>query len=571
MITITIFSQAVYSGGYMPSLYNPFKRTIGEILTITNPPIIVPEWQRNYSWTTSEVETFWQDLNLFEQTYPFDNVVDQEYFLGSVVIVDVNTAHLLLDGQQRIATSAILISVIRDFLEHYSRNAALRVSNRYLTDYDDAMNQKTYKLTLNKYDRDFFKREILEYRDAAYVSTEPQIESHRLIRKARLFFVQQFERIYDEIAHPERAHQWALRILKILTNHFSVVAVVSNDEDNAATVFETLNDRGIGLSTPDLLRNFILRRASDDSREEIINLWGDILEIEGDTKLRTFLRHYWISYEGDVKAQSLYKEVKTKLIQDNIDSLVFSRSLRDASIVYRDIISAHDNNEEIKSILTDLNDIGADLFYPLILSAYDIGNPSDILILLKAIIVSYVRHNIIGGLENSRLEKISYTQAKELREHQDFSRVVSNLREGTPSDEQFSVSFTRAVVAKRAAARYILKEIEYARRRTEEIDLAPPSRVQVEHIYPQTPRPGERWNNHSSVIDRLGNLTLLSRRLNASVQNAGFGPKKAAYEQSELVMTRSLLSYDDWNIESVEERQQEMGRLASTIWIFPDM
>ena len=52
----------------------------------------------------------------------------------------------------------------------------------------------------------------------------------------------------------------------------SVVAVVSGDEDNAATVFETLNDRGIGLSTPDLLRTLLIRRAQEADREEIVDL-----------------------------------------------------------------------------------------------------------------------------------------------------------------------------------------------------------------------------------------------------------------------------------------------------------
>jgi uncharacterized protein with ParB-like and HNH nuclease domain len=47
----------------------------------------------------------------------------------------------------------------------------------------------------------------------------------------------------------------------------SVVAVSSTDEDNAAAVFETLNDRGIGLSTPDLLRNLLLRRATGSRRQ----------------------------------------------------------------------------------------------------------------------------------------------------------------------------------------------------------------------------------------------------------------------------------------------------------------
>ena len=71
------------------------KRTIGELLSMTNPPIIVPEWQRDYSWTTREIETFWLDLIAFMERYPDDNVRGREYFLGSVVLVLRPDAHLL--------------------------------------------------------------------------------------------------------------------------------------------------------------------------------------------------------------------------------------------------------------------------------------------------------------------------------------------------------------------------------------------------------------------------------------------------------------------------------------------
>lgn len=86
----------------MPTRYTPDRRTIGNILSMTNPPVVVPDWQRNFSWTTSEVETFWQDIMRFNNQYPDNNVDDQEYFLGAIVIVDTNIGHLLLDGQQRI-------------------------------------------------------------------------------------------------------------------------------------------------------------------------------------------------------------------------------------------------------------------------------------------------------------------------------------------------------------------------------------------------------------------------------------------------------------------------------------
>jgi hypothetical protein len=185
-----------------------------------------------------------------------------EYFLGSIVIVRTEDgSHLLLDGQQRLATSAILLSVIRDFLNRYKRDAAQRVQSRYLADFDDATETSTYKLTLNRYDGDFFRRFIMANRtEEAEVPPTPQIASHMLIAKARQYFETEFSKQYASL-EPPAAYQWALVVQRTLTDKMTLIAITSSDEDSASEVFETLNDRGIGLSTPDLLRNLVMRRA----------------------------------------------------------------------------------------------------------------------------------------------------------------------------------------------------------------------------------------------------------------------------------------------------------------------
>ena len=116
--------------------YHPDKRTIGQLLSTTSPPIVVPDWQRSFSWTKSHVETFWNDLSEFARRNSGAKI-ENEYFLGSIVIVEASdNSSLLLDGQQRLATSAILLSVIRDFLGRYDKNAAKSLQSKYLTDHD---------------------------------------------------------------------------------------------------------------------------------------------------------------------------------------------------------------------------------------------------------------------------------------------------------------------------------------------------------------------------------------------------------------------------------------------------
>ncbi|MES9950566.1 MAG: DUF262 domain-containing protein [Candidatus Thiodiazotropha sp.] len=553
----------------MANQYSPEKKTVGNLLSTTNPPIVVPDWQRSYSWTTSEVETFWRDLLAFSDRYPNDGIKTEEYFLGSVVIVNSLDEHLLLDGQQRLSTAAILLSVVRENLKRYSQDASTRTQARYLGDFDDAKNEYLYKISLNVYDRDYFKRIILEARDASYSEPEPTLSSHSRIKKARVFLEQEFQAKFESVTDHEEFHNWVLRIQRVLTNHFSVVAVFSQDEDNASAVFETLNDRGIGLSTADLVRNLLLRRAPQASREEIIDLWHEILGVETDAPLKSFLRHYWISHFGDIKTQSLYREIKATIQDENIDSLELSRKLRDSCIVYREIVSAHTDNSAIEKNLKNIKELGANILQPVLLSVLEQIDPDELPDILSALENAFVRHSVIGQLENSKLENILYRLAREFRTGKTVQEAIQEMANFLPSDEAFTNSFRTSAISRRATARYILRALEHDLRTTEELQVAPPDKVHVEHIYPQTPQAGERLTNHSQIIDRLGNLTLLSKRLNVTIRNSPFPDKKPYYNKSELLLTNSLVQHEEWNSEKIDARQLRLSERAPEIWKLP--
>lgn len=550
----------------MPAPYHPNKRSIGQLLSVTSPSIIVPDWQRNYAWTTSHVETFWNDLVYFEARMP--PVPAGEYFLGSVVLVETSAhQHLLLDGQQRLATSAILLAVIRKFIKTFDVNASRSVQQRYLADMDYSTGQTDYKLTLNAYDRDFFRREILEYPEANYEPPTPVHASHRLIRNAKNFLTEEFQNKYEGL-EPKAAFDWSMRIQNILMNHVTVIAVSSTDEDNAAEVFETLNDRGIGLSTPDLVRTLVLRRAPGNIREDIVELWGDVIEFETDTAIKTFLRHYWISQHGDVKTQRLYREIKTHIIDNDVNSLAFSRELKDASEVYRNIMAARHDDREIETLLHDIVELGAGakILYPVLLSIFKYVDTPEQTRIIRALVHLFVRHSVIAELENSRLENVIYRVATMLGANGDVADAIAYMAIAAPIDETVVAAFQRLTITHSSTRRYLLRRLEDVTRTTEELQVSSPARVHVEHIYPQNPREGERLDNHNQLINRIGNLTLLSSRLNMAIRNGNFGEKKLAYAQSEILITKALEEYDEWNAETIATRQTALADLTPTAW-----
>lgn len=551
----------------MPDLYNPVKRTIGDLLSTTSPRIVVSDYQRDFSWTESEADVFFRDLIAFSNRYPDKNVDTQEYFLGSMVLVTGGTDHLLLDGQQRLATATILLSIIRDHLNLYDNNAATRLGLKYMYDNDDSTGERWYKLTLNRYDAEFFRREI---QDGATTPKLPAtLESHRLVLKVRQYFQEKFEEKYKELGGGKPAFEWSLRIMKVLLNHMSAVVVSSSDEDNASNVFETLNDRGISLSTPDLLRNLVLRRAASDAqREEIIEAWRTVFEIEEDVKIDDFLRHYWISRNGDIKSRKLYHEMKSVITEQDIASLPFSQDLELSSITYRQIVSANDDDPKIREELFAIKMLGAKALLPAVLSAYAFGDTAARLDFLRELVSVYVRYAVVSGLELSSLEDVVYALAKDLSGTGNFLVAKTALAEIKPTNDAFAKRFATFQITRRESQRYMLYEIENFERRsakkTEELQLAGPDKVHVEHIYAQ--KPETRLPDHQDLVNRFGNLTLLDAKLNQAIQNGLFAVKKPAYDKSEVLLTKQLLGYGDWNRESIEDRQQKLAEKAVAIW-----
>jgi uncharacterized protein DUF262/uncharacterized protein DUF1524 len=554
--------------------YDAGRQTIGTLLSTTSPRIEVPEWQRSYSWDTPQIETFWQDLLAFDGAYPGDTIAGEEYFLGSIVLVTGGATNLLLDGQQRLATATILLSVLRDARRAYKADSSTRLQNKYISDFDDQSNTTTHVLTLNHYDRDFFRSEIQDEPASPPARPTPSLRSHSLVRKARQYFEARVGEHSEEFGGGETAFQWNLRIGKVLCDHMSVVSVTSTDEDNAAAVFETLNDRGIGLSTPDLLRNLLLRRAADaDARDRIVAAWQTVLGIDEEASVDEFLRHYWVSHRGDVKARKLYREIKGKVIEEDIDSLAFSLDLAEAAPLYRDIVRAREDDVDLRRQLEGIRMLGAKALYPALLSAYSAldadADKAPLRDLAAALTTMFVRYNVIGGRETTVMESAVYRIAANLRDDGDFGAAVDALADLSPDAADFVSRFQRAAVNRMTTARYLLREIEHAKRRTQEVSVEGTDRVHVEHIYPQTPAE-DAWPNHKSVIDRLGNLTLLGKRFNTSIKNADFATKKeTAYADSDILMTKELLDLDDWSAQAIDERQRELSAWVFDIWQFP--
>lgn len=548
-------------------MFHPEKRTLGEILSSTSPPIRVPDFQRDFSWESQQVAEFWSDLVSFAGLAPV-NLTGREYFLGAAVLVNNGTFHLLLDGQQRIATSTILLAVLRDRVSTFSENASRQIQDRFIEFDDFLTGGRTSKIQLNTFDRAFFRDFVQSFPRVA--GTLPSKKSHELISAAYTYFQARVGEGWQAAGGGKNGFEWAAHVAKALLDHVAIVTVTSNNEKSASSIFATLNDRGIGLSSVDLIRSLVLQRAHETQREEILQCWDTTFEACGTgIAAETLIRMSWVSEHGDIKARALYKVISEQL-EGGASELDYSRTLRDDAVFYRTVRDGDTDDNTFQELWPALRTLRATAGYALLLAAKRRLTTEEQKRLTKALVSLAIRHNVICDRDRANFETTVYRASKLVSEGGGVEAALDTLRSISPSDNVFQTSFSSLsfTPSEHGVARYLLRSIEGHVSPTAEVAVAGPSRVHVEHIYPQRPANEHKWQSHKEFVGRLGNLTLLDKRLNEAIKNATFADKKQqAYGTSRLEITRGLLQYpDDWSPELVTDRQLNMMASAEALW-----
>jgi uncharacterized protein with ParB-like and HNH nuclease domain len=218
----------------------------------------VPTFQRGYSWEKQHVTAFWNDISATRQR--------KTYFLGPIVILNRSDVVVeLLDGQQRLATATILFSVLRDVARSLATKQASDFAAYVQRDFIIGEDEKRC-LEMGEPDDPYF-RDIIQS-DSQGEKPKPKLRSHRFIHEARAYLMQS---VTAKIGTQNEVQ--ALVTLKDLKNTLRsdiVMACITVDsDDDAFQIFETLNDRGLRLSVPDLLLNYLMRVAPEGDRKTI--------------------------------------------------------------------------------------------------------------------------------------------------------------------------------------------------------------------------------------------------------------------------------------------------------------
>ena len=542
---------------------------LGSVLNQYN--LTVPTNQREYAWTEREVGVLFQD---------FDREIalkDQSYFLGTLVTIARKPGYLeVVDGQQRLATTAILLSAIRNHLIEIEPDMARSIENDFLATYDRDTRTTVPKLRLNVDDNDYFIQRLVHPNQPLESTRPPHVLLAEAFSKAEC----QVKKIVAELDpkdHGDALNRW----VNFLEHQATVILLRVPNSSNAYRMFETLNDRGIKVSQSDLVKNYLFGQAGDRF-DEVQQRWaymrGSLESMEEEDTTIAFLRHSLTILYEFVREAAVYDLVASR-VSGPLDAVKFCGQLETLA----NTLVATDNpdherwnqyGQSTRGALEILNLFNISPMRPLLLSVAQKFTETEADKAFTFCVGLSVRLMIGNRTRTGTVEQGLAAAAHKIFNDEivSYKKLRMHLMPITPTDGEFSAAFSSATVTNRKLARYYLRSIEMATQADSEPWLLPNTNnnvINLEHVLPI--KPGSAWPQFSEddvklFRNRIGNMTLLQTSKNSGLQSADFETKKKAYANSPYEITKLIANQDEWTKAQIEDRQKHLASLALKEW-----
>jgi len=544
----------------------------------------VPMFQRDYSWTEQEWDDLWQDIVAM-----LEPGGEQGHYMGYLVLQSSDERNYdIIDGQQRMTTLSLLVLAV---LRNLRRLVALKVESDDNRRRDEEL-RKTYigyldpvtlisrsKLSLNRHNDQFYQTYLVPLENIPRRNLKA---SEHLLRKGFEWFE---TRVRERFGETHSGAELA-RFVDAIADRLFFTVISVTDELNAFKVFETLNARGVRLSSTDLLKNFLFSvvHSAGGHEHEIRTLeerWEAMIGKLGSESVPDFLRVFWNSQNPLTRHADLFKTIRGS-IKDKAGVFSLLRDMdRDADI-YAALSDANDPMWSIdqRKYIAELVMFNIRQPYSLLLSARRSLNDAEFTRVLRACSIISFRYNVIGNLATNEQERVYNSAADKIakKELTGAADIIRALRQVYPTDEQFRGAFSEKQVRttsarNRQVMRYILFEIE-RHVANQAFDYAS-DKYTIEHILPE--HPDEYWTSFTDEqadrgVYRIGNMTPLEAASNRDIGNNPFEEKREIYEQSGFEITRRVSAeHMDWTAERIASRQQWLANQATAIWRLPEL
>ncbi len=529
-----------------------------------NLQMIVPIFQRPYSWEKEQVKTLWEDII---KLYDANN--NAKHFLGPIVRSEasassVDTRRLyLIDGQQRIITLMVLLACIRNSIKDENKEIAEKIESGYLVNSLEKADNY-YKLVPSEGDRNVFKA-IIKGDDLGDVKSK--------LKDTFEFFSKKLKETKFDLE----------KLRGIIINNLILVNIDVGKEENPYLIFESLNAKGTPLTQADLIRNYIFMKIGNEDKQK--KLYSEFWRpMEGLLKndLENFFWRYTLKDGTFVKIQRTYANLKSEFETNNgknaEDEL---KKLNLYSKYYKRLIEPENElNEELRKRFIRHNRWEIRTEYPFLLNIYKDYVNSEISIEqfceILDIIESFVIRRFFSRYPTNKLNTLFISLYKNLDKQNIINSLKKLLQNDCPDDEQFKEGIINFPIYSSGAEKtsLILETIEESFHHKEPIRT---ENLQIEHIMPQsggnTENLPQDWktmlgNNYESVYSKylhtLGNLTLTG--YNQELGMKSFENKKRLLRESHLELNKYFANITTWNETEIVRRAEALAKIALSIW-----
>lgn len=576
----------------------------------------VPLFQRPYVWTRDDQwMPLWDDLRGVTDRL-LQDLPTRPHFLGAIVLDQLRKptghieARLVIDGQQRLTTIQLLLTAFRDVCgtlgadKHYRSLQILTTNRDPLSDDAD----EAYKVWPTNADQAHFRRVMGAVTPAAlcrqYGFPDEVDKVGHPIADGYLFF---HDRILDWLHHEQPDFDARLETLyRSIREYLRLVVIDLGPDDDAQLIFETLNARGTPLLPSDLVKNHLFHRAQVQGKpleplyeeywrpfDDHADYWREELGRGHARRPRidTFLQNYLtLRLSDEVPAAHTYTAFRDQ-VQPNDDPETHLQSLRDYADVFRSFDHLPPESRE-NLFFERLSTIGVVSLHPFLMDLFVRlnGRRAELLAILVDL-ESFLVRRMVCQLNTRGYNRLFLDALKALTgdggapEQRVRSFLLSSQAESArwPTQAEFRQAWlhsplSRVLVQNRI--RMILEALEKQLYdgRSERVSFG--EKLTIEHLLPQEWRrywplpigidPIAAGEERELVLHTLGNLTLLTKKLNPSLSNGAWGSKlPAILEHSALALNRRLQAYATWDESAITQRGEDLFTAACRVWPFP--
>lgn len=544
----------------------------------SNVQLIVPIFQREYSWEIEQIKTLWEDiLKIYEYNYNIKakDLEEISHFLGPIVRSEIPSSSVdirrtyMIDGQQRIITIMVFLSAIRNRMRHLNDSIARKIDYMYLLNIEEE-NENRFKLRPSEADRDNFTKILMGKTNL----------TDSLLKEC-------FDFINKELDTREELDLEKLRA--IIVRNLILVNIDVGSNENPYFIFESLNAKGLLLTQPDLIRNYVFMKIPSESMQiELFRKYWNPMQMELGTEIDSFFWQY-SRLEGELtKKERIYRNLKFELEPHDKASIEKKlQHIKQFTQYYSRIINP--DKEEISEIRKRLKryrqwDVKSSP-HPFILNVYEDFNSGRIskeeFCRILDVIESFIVRRFLSKRPSNQLNKLLIPLYQKVDKDNFVASLQQVLLPDWPDDLEFIAGFKKQKIYRSGVnrTRLILESLENNFEHKEPIDYSSDN-IQIEHVLPQAGRKVENltpeWKEilgpdyrdiYNKYLHTIGNLTLTG--YNSEASKKPFEDKKRIYEESHFEINKYFRDVTTWNQKEIEKRAEYLANIAVRIWRHP--